>query len=131
MPNEALSKQQTPVGKRTKLKDRRPKTENDDQKPRRVTSRMSRIITAVITLPFLIASILVSWLQPLFIVLAAAAMVLGLYEFYLLARRNDVKPDVGAGYLGGAALFTVFCFATPDPRNRLDVQTIILIFLIL
>ena len=92
---------------------------------------MSRIITAIIALPFLIASILISWLQPLFIVLAGAAMVLGLYEFYLLARRNDMKPDVAAGYLGGAALFTIFCFATPDPRDRLDVQTILLIFLIL
>ncbi len=93
---------------------------------------MSRIITAVIALPFLIASILVSWLQPLFVVLAGAAMVLGLYEFYLLARRKDMKPDVAAGYLGGAALFTIFYFATPDPRqNRLDVQTILLIFLAL
>src|SRR5258708_36468350 len=92
---------------------------------------MSRIITAVIALPFLIASILVSWLQPLFIVLAAAAMVLALYEFYALASRNDTKPDVTAGYLGGAALFTIFCFSTPDPRNRLDAQTIVLIFLIL
>jgi phosphatidate cytidylyltransferase len=131
MPSEAVTNLQTANSKqqRTKFKGQRPKT--DDQKPIRVTSRMSRIITAVIALPFLIASILVSWLQPLFIVLAGAAMILGLYEFYLLARRNDVRPDVGAGYLGGAALFTIFCFATPDPRNRLDAQTIILIFLIL
>ncbi|MDQ6653332.1 MAG: phosphatidate cytidylyltransferase [Acidobacteriota bacterium] len=92
---------------------------------------MSRVITAVIALPFLIASILISWLQPLFIVLAAAAMVLGLYEFYVLARRNDLKPDIPAGYLGGAALFTIFCFATSDPRDRLDIQTILLILLIL
>ena len=92
---------------------------------------MSRIITAVIALPFLIASILVSWLQPLFIVLAAAAMVLGLYEFYVLARRKDITPDVAAGYLGGAALFTIFCFATPNPRARLDVQTIVLVLLVL
>lgn len=93
---------------------------------------MSRIITAVIVLPFLIASILISWLQPLFIVLAGAAMVLGLYEFYVLARRKDIKPDVAAGYLGGAALFTIFCFATPNPtRVRLDVQTIVLVLLVL
>jgi len=93
---------------------------------------MQRIITAVIVLPFLIASILISWLQPLFVALAAAAMVLGLYEFYLLARKKDIKPDVVAGYLGGAALFTIFYFASPSPgADRLDVQMIIFVILLL
>ena len=93
---------------------------------------MSRIITAVVFLPFLIASILIPWLQPLFIVLAAAAMLFGLYEFYVLARKKEMKPDVAAGFLGGAALFTIFCFATPDPTQAsLDVQTIVLILLLL
>lgn len=91
---------------------------------------MSRIITAVIFLPFLIASILIPWLEPLFIVLAAAAMVFGLYEFYVLAKKKEMKPDVAAGFLGGAALFTIFCFATPDPRNPLDVLTIVLVLLV-
>ena len=93
---------------------------------------MSRIITAVVVLPFLIASILIPWLQPLFVVMAAAAMVLGLYEFYLLAKKKQMKPDIVAGFLGAAALFTVFYFATPDPMQvRLDVQTILLIILLL
>jgi phosphatidate cytidylyltransferase len=93
---------------------------------------MSRIVTAAVTLPFLIASILIPWLQPLFVVLAGAAMILGLYEFYLLARKKDIKPDIAAGYLGGAALFTIFYFATPDPtQTRLDLQTIVLVFLAL
>jgi phosphatidate cytidylyltransferase len=92
---------------------------------------MSRIITAVIFLPLLIASILVSWLLPLFITLAAGAMLFGLYEFYLLARKKELKPDIAAGFLGGAALFSIFCFATPDPRAPLDVQTILLILLVL
>jgi phosphatidate cytidylyltransferase len=93
---------------------------------------MSRIITAVVFLPFLIASILIAWLQPLFIVLAAAAMLFGLYEFYVLAKKKEMKPDVAAGFLGGAALFTIFCFATPDPTQaRLDVQIIVLILLLL
>ena len=75
---------------------------------------MSRIITAVVLLPFLIASILVSWLQPLFVVLAAAAMVLALYEFYLLAKRRDLKPDAVAMFIGTAAYFTVFFFDRPE-----------------
>ena len=93
---------------------------------------MSRILTAVIALPVLIASILVPWLQPLFVAIAAAALVFGLYEFYVLARKKDLKPDVAAGFLGGAALFTIFYFATPDPlQQRLDVQTIVLVLIVL
>jgi len=94
---------------------------------------MSRIITAAIALPFLIASILISWLQPLFVVLAGAAMTLGLYEFYVLAGKKGVKANAAAGYLGGAALFTIFCFATPDllQSTRLDVQTLLLAIIVL
>ncbi|MEP6912208.1 MAG: phosphatidate cytidylyltransferase [bacterium] len=92
---------------------------------------MSRIITAVILLPFLIASILVSWLQPLFVVLAAAAMVLGLYEFYLLAGKKGIKADAAAGYLAAVALFIIFYFAAPNPmQGRLDVQSLLLVLLI-
>lgn len=92
---------------------------------------MSRIITAVITLPILIASILIPSLQLLFVLLAAAAMIFGLYEFYILARKKDMKPDVAAGFLGGAALFTIFYFATPDRQPRLDVETIGLVIIVL
>lgn len=91
---------------------------------------MSRVVTAVVVLPFLIASILISWLQPLFIVMAAAAMVLGLYEFYVLAKRRDLKPDAAAGYLAGAALFTVFFFNDPAPRSDLLMMQTIPIILI-
>lgn len=93
---------------------------------------MSRIITAAIALPILVASILIPQLQLLFVVIAAAAMLLGLYEFYVLARTKDTKPDVAAGFLGGAALFTIFYFATPDPTQpRLDLQTIALVLIVL
>ena len=93
---------------------------------------MSRIITAVIFLPILIASILVPSLQPLFVVLTAAAMVLGLYEFYLLAAKKGIKADAAAGYLASVALFVIFYFATPNPtQDRLDVQSLILILIIL
>jgi phosphatidate cytidylyltransferase len=71
---------------------------------------MSRIITAAVVLPILIASILVSWLAPLFIALAVAAMLLGLYEFWLLARRREMKPDVVTGFAAAAAILTAFYF---------------------
>ncbi len=99
--------------------------------PKPETPRMSRIITAVVVLPFLIASILVSQLEPLFVLLAAAAMVLGLYEFYLLARKRDIKPDVVAGFLSSAALFTVFYFNEPGQLpDPLMIQLIIVVFTI-
>lgn len=92
---------------------------------------MKRLLTAAVVLPFLIASFLISWLQPLFVALAAAAMVLGLFEFYLLARRKDMKPDVVAGYLGGAALFTIFYFASPGLlQDRLDIQAIVIVLIL-
>jgi phosphatidate cytidylyltransferase len=71
---------------------------------------MSRIITAAIVLPILIASILISWLAPLFVALALSAMVLGLYEFWVLARRREMKPDVVVGFAAAAAIFTIFYF---------------------
>ncbi len=90
---------------------------------------MSRIATAVVVLPFLIASILISWLQPLFVVIAAAAMAVGLFEFYVLAKRRDLRPDAAIGYLAAAALFTVFYFNDPGPRSDLSMQMIPLILI--
>lgn len=90
---------------------------------------MQRILTAAILLPFLIASILVPWLQLLFVALAAAAMVFALYEFYVLAKKRDLKPDIGAGFLGAAALFTIYYFA--EPGRDLDFSMIQLTLLVL
>jgi phosphatidate cytidylyltransferase len=90
---------------------------------------MSRIITAVVVLPFLIASILVPWLQPLFLLLAGAAMMFALYEFYSLAIRSELRPDVITGFLGAAALFTVFCFNEVAELPELILIQFILILL--
>lgn len=69
---------------------------------------MKRILTALILLPVLIASILVPWLWPLFIALALFAMVAGLYEFWWLARKREMRPDVVVGFAAAAALFMAF-----------------------
>jgi phosphatidate cytidylyltransferase len=68
---------------------------------------MKRILTAVIVLPFLIVSILFASFWWVFVLLAAAAMVLGLWEFYLLAKKLQLKPDPGAGFLAGATIITI------------------------
>lgn len=93
---------------------------------------MSRILTAVVVLPFLIASILIPRLAPLFAALAAAVLVLGLYEFYVLAKKKGMQPDIVAGYLAGAALFTIFYFASHDGvQERLDLQSIVMVIILL
>jgi phosphatidate cytidylyltransferase len=74
---------------------------------------MKRIITAATILPFLVASILISWLEPLFVALAAAAMVVALIEFWNLAKKRGINPVSTAGYLGAVALFVVFVFDEP------------------
>jgi phosphatidate cytidylyltransferase len=68
---------------------------------------MKRILTAVIVLPFLIASILIPWLWWLFVLMASASFVLALWEFYVLAKRLQLKPDPVPGFVAGAALITI------------------------
>ena len=71
---------------------------------------MARIITALVALPVLVASILVSQLAPLFVALALFAMSAALYEFWWLARKREMKPDVIVGFTAAAALFVAFYF---------------------
>ena len=68
---------------------------------------MKRLLTALIVLPVLIASILVASLWWVFVLLAVAAMVLALWEFYALAKRLQLKPDAETGYIAGAILITI------------------------
>jgi phosphatidate cytidylyltransferase len=74
---------------------------------------MNRLITAAIALPVIIASILVPPLKLLFVVIAVAAIVIGIYEFWFLAKRVGAKPDVVVGYAATAALLVTFYFGEP------------------
>ena len=89
---------------------------------------MKRILTALVTLPILIASILIPWLWWLFVALAAAAMVIGLWEFYLLAKRLKLKPDAAAGYVAGAAIVTI---AVLIQQNDPGVSVLLIQFVII
>lgn len=71
---------------------------------------MSRLITAAIALPVLIASIIFPPLKWLFIVIGSAAIVVALYEFWFLSKRVGARPDVVVGYAATAALLVVFIF---------------------
>jgi hypothetical protein len=76
------------------------------------SSSSARLLTAVIALPFLIASIVFPWLKWLFVAMAGAAMGLALFEFYVLAKQRGLKPDTGAGFLASIAIAVVFIFPT-------------------
>jgi phosphatidate cytidylyltransferase len=73
----------------------------------------SRLITAAVALPVLIASVIVPPLKVLFVAIAVAAMVVALYEFWFLARRVGAKPDVVVGYAAAAALLVALFFNEP------------------
>src|ERR1044072_3265193 len=70
----------------------------------------SRLITAAIALPVLIASIIFPPLKWLFVVIGAAAIVIALYEFWFLSKCVGAKPDVVVGYAATAALLVTFIF---------------------
>jgi phosphatidate cytidylyltransferase len=70
---------------------------------------MSRLLTALVALPLIIASVWIPVLAPLFVALAIAALLAGLYEFYVLARRREIKADITLGTIFAVALLTVFC----------------------
>jgi phosphatidate cytidylyltransferase len=71
---------------------------------------MSRVITALVALPILIVSIWLPKLALLFDILGATAILLALYEFYILARRQEANPNVTLGLLAAAALLLAFHF---------------------
>src|SRR5947199_7813792 len=91
---------------------------------------MQRIKTAAILLPILIASILIPLLQALFVLLIAAAMTLALLEFWKLAKRRGMKPDIALGYLGAAAIFTIFYFNEPG-QDALSLLFLLLVLVVL
>jgi phosphatidate cytidylyltransferase len=81
---------------------------------------MNRILTALVALPILIASIILPYFFPhtpelnyFFVAIAAASLVAGLYEFFILTKTLQLKADAGIAFLGAAALFIAFLFDAP------------------
>ena len=88
---------------------------------------MARILTAAVLLPILIASILLDQLAIIFCLLVAAAVVLGEIEFWLLARKKQIRADMTAGLLSGLALLTIFYFTAPERLDLLMIQLVLLV----
>ena len=65
------------------------------------------------------------WLKWLFVAMAIAAMALALFEFYVLAKKRDLKPDTGAGFLAAVTILVISLFPA-DLYNIILVQLVII-----
>lgn len=74
---------------------------------------MSRLVTAAVALPIIIASVIVPQLKLLFVAIAVVAIVIGVYEFWYLAKRVGAKPDPVVGYAAVAAILVSFFYNEP------------------
>ncbi len=93
----------------------------------------SRVITALFALPVLILSIILPFLLPqfasqanwLFLLIAALAIGAGLFEFFTLTKKLELKADAGIAYLGAAAFFVAFLFDAPAKAPDLLILTLV------
>jgi phosphatidate cytidylyltransferase len=92
---------------------------------------MKRLLTALIALPIIILAVILPYIFPeqaaanwLFFAIAGVALTFGLYEFYLLSKKLELKADAGIGYLGAAGMFVAFLFDAPSKAPDLLFLTI-------
>lgn len=97
----------------------------------------SRLLTALVALPILILSIVLPYFLPqfsqatwLFSAIAAFGLGAGLFEFYTLTKKLELKADASIAYLGAAMFFVAFLFDAPTKAPDLLLLTVVL-FLIL
>jgi phosphatidate cytidylyltransferase len=93
----------------------------------------SRLLTALVALPVLILSIILPYLLPqfpqanwLFVVIAAVALAAGLFEFFTLTKKLELKADASIAFLGASAFFVAFLFDAPKNAPDLLVLTLAL-----
>ena len=88
----------------------------------------TRILTALVALPILIASIVLPSYVPetvwIFVAIAVLALAAGLFEFYTLTKKLELKADPAIAYLGAAALTVAFIFDAPAKAPDLLIATL-------
>lgn len=94
----------------------------------------TRILTAAVALPILIASIVLPSYVPetvwIFVIIAILALAVGLFEFFTLTKKLELKADAGIAYLGAAGL--TVAFVVDAPANAPDLLMMaVAIFIIL
>lgn len=90
----------------------------------------TRLITAAIALPILIASIILPWYVPqtawIFVFIAVLALLAGLFEFYSFSKKLELKADAAIAYIGSAVLIVAFIFDAPSKEPNLLLLTLAL-----
>ena len=88
----------------------------------------TRLLTAAVALPILIASIVLPDYVPetvwIFVAIAVLAIAAGLFEFYTLSKKLELKAEASVGYLGAAALIVAFIFDAPAKAPDLLILTL-------
>ena len=97
----------------------------------------SRVLTAIIALPILILSIILPFLLPdfpqaswLFLLIAAFGIGAGLFEFFTLTKKLELKADAGIAYLGAAGLTVTFSVDAPARDPNLLLMMLVAFILI-
>ena len=92
-----------------------------------------RLLTAAVALPILIASIVLPMFLPaypqsrwLFVLLVALAMIAGLFEFFSITKKLELKADAFLAYLFGGLFFIAFLFDAPSQAPDLLLITVAL-----
>lgn len=93
----------------------------------------TRLLTALIALPILVLSIVLPYFLPqlpaanwLFLLIAALGLSAGLFEFFTLTKKLELKADASIAYLGAAAFFVAFLFDAPAKAPDLLIITVAL-----
>ena len=97
----------------------------------------SRLLTALFALPVLTLSIVLPLFVPqlsqatwLFILIAAFAFTAGLFEFFSMTKKLELKADASIAFLGAAALFVAFIFDAPKNAPDLLILTVALFLML-
>ena len=97
----------------------------------------SRLLTALVALPILILSIVLPYFLPqypqaswLFILIAAFALTAGLYEFFSITKKLELKADASIAFLGAAAFFVAFVFDAPKNAPDFLILTVALFLML-
>lgn len=92
----------------------------------------SRVLTAIVALPVLILSVILPYFLPnvpaanwLFLLIAALAFGAGLFEFFTLTKKLELKADAAIAYLCAAAFFVAFLFDAPAKSPDLLILTVV------
>ncbi len=98
----------------------------------------SRLITAIVALPLLVLAIVLPYLMPQaawavwpFAAIAALALGAGIFEFFALSKKLELKADAAIAYLGAAAIFVAFVFDAPSKMPEMLIISVIIFLIVL